>query len=210
MYPMIMWFGPEGMIGSSTDALELGDIVHMGETFSRTLTFNSLSPRQTGNYVCSNTVTDPFAIEHFVFIASKSLQHKKSSIYTHTCICTCRIIFSLNFVVCVFLTDRSISITDPPTVGQPFTASCEVVVPDSLAAAVEVVLFDPAGQEVASVTGLNSAEAVFLLPSLQESDQGEYRCTSAVFSPLLNSPVVAEQTFIVDSKHVDCNFPYLV
>ena len=100
----------------------------------------------------------------------------------------------------IFLTDRSFSITDRPILGQPFTASCEVVVPDSLAATVEVVLFDPASQEVASVTGLNSAEAVFLLPSLQESDQGEYRCISTVFSNQLNSPVVAEQTFTVKSK----------
>ena len=71
MYPMIMWFGPEGMIGSSTDALELGDIVHMGDTFSRTLTFNSLSPGQTGNYTCFNTVTNPASIQHYVFIAGK-------------------------------------------------------------------------------------------------------------------------------------------
>ena len=31
-----------------------------------------------------------------------------------------------------------------------------------------------AGQEVASVTGLNSAEVVFLIASLQESDLEEY------------------------------------
>ena len=72
--------------------------------------------------------------------------------------------------------------------------------PDSIEATVEVVLFDPAGQEVVSVTGINSAEAVFLLASLQESDQGEYRCTSTVFSNQLNSPVVTEQTFTVEGK----------
>ena len=71
MYPMIMWFGPEGMIGSSTDAIELGAIVHMGDTFSRTLTFISLSADQTGNYTCANTATDPSSIQHYVFIASK-------------------------------------------------------------------------------------------------------------------------------------------
>ena len=74
------------------------------------------------------------------------------------------------------------------------------MVPDSIEATVEVVLFDPAGQVVALVTGINSAEAVFLLASLQESDQGEYRCTSTVFSNQLSSPVVAEQTFTVEGK----------
>ena len=83
MYPMIMWFGPEGMIDSSTDALELGGMVHMGDTFSRTLMFNSLSPGQTGNYVCFNTATDPPSIEHFVFIASKSYTIKSPSSSTH-------------------------------------------------------------------------------------------------------------------------------
>ena len=113
----------------------------------------------------------------------------------------CRNIIS--FTVWVFLTDRSISVTDSPTPGRPFRATCEMVVPDNLEATVQVMLFDPAGQEVASATGLNSAEAVFLLASLQESDLGEYRCTSTVFSNQLNSPVIAERTFSVDSKYAD-------
>ena len=43
----------------------------------------------------------------------------------------------------------------------------------------------------------NSAEVVFLIASLHESDLGEYRCTSTVFSNQLNSPVIAEQAFSV-------------
>ena len=106
------------------------------------------------------------------------------------------------FTVWVFLTDRSISVTDSPTLDRPFTATCEMAVPDSLEATVQVMLFDPAGQEVASAAGLNSAEAVFLIANLQVSDLGEYRCRSTVFSNQFNSPVIAEQTFIVESK---CN-----
>ena len=87
--------------------------------------------------------------------------------------------------------------TDSPTLGQPFTATCEMVVPDNLEATVQVMLFDPAGQEVALATGLNSVEAVFLIASLQESDLGEYRCRSTVFSNQLNGPVIAEQSFSV-------------
>ena len=75
MYPMIMWFGPGGMIGSSTDEIELGDIVHSGDTYSRTLLFNSLSAGQAGNYTCFNTVTDPPSLQHYIFVASK-LHHK--------------------------------------------------------------------------------------------------------------------------------------
>ena len=68
---LIFWFGPRGQIGSSTDEIELGDIVQIGDMYSRTLTFNSLSAEQAGNYTCFNTATVSPSIQHYVFVASK-------------------------------------------------------------------------------------------------------------------------------------------
>lgn len=71
MTPMIVWFGPQGMISSTTNGIELGDIVAMGDTYSRSLFFTSLTSDQTGRYVCMNTVTDPPTVEQTLFLAGK-------------------------------------------------------------------------------------------------------------------------------------------
>ena len=62
------------------------------------------------------------------------------------------------------------------------------------------MLLDPAGRVLAAAMGFNSTEAIFFLASLQESDQGEYRCRSTVFSDQLSNPVVTEQTFSVQAS----------
>ena len=84
--------------------------------------------------------------------------------------------------------------------GRPFTAQCRVTTPTDLSATVQTVLLDPVGAQLASDIGLNSAEAVFLLPNLQEENLGQYKCRSSVFSNRLNTPVMAEESFPVDCK----------
>ena len=69
--PSIFWLGPEGLIMSSTDDVQLGDTVVMGNTYSRTLVFKSLSPGQAGTYICFNTATSPYTIVQEVFLGSK-------------------------------------------------------------------------------------------------------------------------------------------
>ena len=71
MAPMIMWFGPLGMIAFSSAGVEVGDVVAMGNTYSRSLKFTSLSPDNEGMYLCMNTATNPMFVQHTVFIASE-------------------------------------------------------------------------------------------------------------------------------------------
>ena len=82
--------------------------------------------------------------------------------------------------------------------GRPFAAQCNVSVPVSLSATVQTELLSPTGRVLASDIGVGSAEAVFLMPSLEESSLGKYRCRTTVFSNQLDTPVVAEQSFPVD------------
>lgn len=106
----------------------------------------------------------------------------------------------------ISLLERRISTTSSTALGRPFTTSCEVSVPDSLEATVQTVLLDPTGRELASSLGLNSSEAVFLLPSLQISDLGQYTCRSSVFSNQLNTPVITEQSFSIESKFLSIQY----
>jgi hypothetical protein len=98
----------------------------------------------------------------------------------------------------VFLADRTVVTTDPVALGRPFAARCRVTVPTELSATVQTILLDPEDMQLASDIGVSRAEAVFLLPSLQESDLGKYKCRSSVFSNQLNTPVMAEQSFSVN------------
>ena len=69
--PMIMWFGPRGLIFSDGDGIEVGPLMEMGNTYSRSLTFTALSADETGEYQCFNTVILPPSVEHTVFIGSR-------------------------------------------------------------------------------------------------------------------------------------------
>ena len=68
-----MWFGPRGMLGFSANGVEVGDIVSMGDTYSRSIRFTSLSQDIAGRYLCMNTVTNPAFVEHTLFLASESV-----------------------------------------------------------------------------------------------------------------------------------------
>lgn len=73
--PMIMWFGPPRLPSFSSNGVEVGDLVAMGNTYSRSLRFPSLSSRQVGKYMCMNSVTSRPIVEHQVFIAGRSSIH---------------------------------------------------------------------------------------------------------------------------------------
>ena len=59
------------MINSSTDGLQLGDVVSEGGTFSRSLLFKSLSTDQAGIYTCYNSATHSSTIEYNLFVGSE-------------------------------------------------------------------------------------------------------------------------------------------
>ena len=69
--PAIYWFGPRGMINSSTDNLQLGDIMAEGSTFSCSLLFKSLSTDQAGIYTCYNSATHSSTIEYNLLVGSE-------------------------------------------------------------------------------------------------------------------------------------------
>ena len=115
------------------------------------------------------------------------------------------------YMLGIWATDRSVVTTDPVALGRPFAARCRVTVPTELSATVQTILLGPEDTQLASDIGVSRAEAVFLLPSLQESDLGQYKCRSSVFSNQLNTPVMAEQSFSINSewKWVLSNLPSL-
>ena len=90
--------------------------------------------------------------------------------------------------------------TDPPVLRQPFTVTCSVAVPDSLDASVEIMIISPAGRLLALQRGEAAAEAIALLPRLQETNLGQYRCRFSVFSNEFSTPVVAEESSFVHSE----------
>ena len=67
--PMILWFGPPGRPTFSSNGVEVGDIIAMGNTYSRSLRFPSLSPQHAGRYICMNSVTSRPTVEHQLFLA---------------------------------------------------------------------------------------------------------------------------------------------
>lgn len=69
--PAIYWFGPRGLINSTTDNLQLGDVMAEGGTFSCSLLFKSLSTDQAGIYTCYNSATHSSTIEYNLLVGSE-------------------------------------------------------------------------------------------------------------------------------------------
>jgi len=91
-------------------------------------------------------------------------------------------------------------VSSTPVLNQQYSATCSLDVPDDLQATVDVIWLNPAGVAIARATGINAAEATFTIPSLQQSDVGEYTCRAIVTSPRLDTPLTVDRMFPVEEQ----------
>ena len=101
--------------------------------------------------------------------------------------------------------DRSIETTKPIVINQSFSTSCEISVPPDLEATVIVTFLTPTRELIGLTSSSNAAQSTFAIPSLQESNLGDYICQASIYLYRLNSPIIVMESFSVQLSELTFN-----